>query len=221
MKYLLIAVFICLSSQLHANLPDPVRMFLRDSANIQREQLFQDEYQHKLLDESYQEQAQIAMSYYPELKGAQIEFVRKDIKTTMAARPKMDFIFRKKENRTYRIFIDTDVKGEQGLLLSDVPFNAQVGIIGHELGHVADYEEKTAFGVVLTGIGYLFHPFRKKLERKVDEITIAHGLGYQVEEFSKYVLDESNVCERYKRYKRKIYYKPKQLSTLISGYSIY
>ncbi|MDT8282775.1 MAG: hypothetical protein RQ982_08185, partial [Gammaproteobacteria bacterium] len=41
---------------------------------------------------------------------------------------------------------------EKGLLLSDVPFNAQVGIIGHELAHVIDYEEKTAMGVVFTGI---------------------------------------------------------------------
>ena len=63
--------------------------------------------------------------------------------------------------------------------------------------------------------------YRKKLERKVDEITIAHGLGHQVMEFSSYVLNESNVSEKYKKYKRKIYYKPKQLNTLMSGYSIY
>lgn len=221
MKYLLTLFFCFFLLQSWAIWPDPIQIFYRDSFNIHRAQLHDEDYEHKALEASYQEQAQIAMSYYPELKGIEIEFVRKDIKTTMAARPAMDFIFRKKENRKYKIFIDTSVKNEKGLLLSDVPFNAQVGIIGHELAHVFDYEEKTAMGVVFTGIGYLFHPYRKKLERKVDEITIAHGLGHQVMEFSEYVLNESKVSDKYKKYKRKIYYKPKQLNTLMSGYSIY
>ena len=221
MKYSLIIIFSLFSLHCLAFLPDPVPRFFRDSVNIRRQELFSKEYEHKKLDESYQKQAMIAMSYFPELKGTRIEFVRKDIKTTMASRPALGFLFRKKAKRTYRIFIDNNVKNEKGLLLSDVPFNAQVGIIGHELAHVVDYKEKTAGGIILTGIGYLFHPFRKKLERKVDEITIAHGLGHQVKEFSEYVLKDDRVSEKYKKYKRKIYYKPKQLSTLMSGYSIY
>ena len=221
MKHFLIIIFAFLLTPARANQPDPVRVFFSDSASVYRARLLEDDYQHRQLDESYQEQAMIAMSYYPQLKGVAIEFVRKDIKTTMAARPATGFLFRKKENRTYRIFIDNDVKGEKGLLLSEVPFNAQVGIIGHELGHIVDYEEKSAAGIVLTGVGYLFHPFRKKLERKIDEITVAHGLGYQVAEFSKYVLDDAHVSDKYKKYKQKIYYKPGQLSTLMSGYSIY
>jgi hypothetical protein len=221
MNYLLTLLFCLFLSQSWAILPDPIQIFHSDSFNIHRAQLHDEDYEHQALAASYQEQAQIAMSYYPDLKGIDIEFVRKDIKTTMAARPAMDFIFRKKENRKYKIFIDTSVKNEKGLLLSDVPFNAQVGIIGHELAHVVDYEEKTAMGVVFTGIGYLFHPYRKKLERKVDEIAIVRGLGHQVVGFSSYVLHESNVSEKYKKYKRKIYYKPGQLNSLMSGYSIY
>ncbi|MGQ7870554.1 hypothetical protein [Sunxiuqinia sp. sy24] len=221
MKYLLTLIFSLFLAHSWAFLPDPIPQFFSDSANIRRAELYAESYVHKKLDATYQEQAQIAMSHYPELKGVAIEFVRKDIKTTMASRPSIDFIFRKKENRQYKIYIDTQVKKEQGLLLSDVPYNAQIGVIGHELAHIADYENKTTMGVVLTGLGYLFHPFRRKLEHKVDEITIAHGLGHQVKEFSAYVLNESNVSEKYKKYKRKIYYKPQQLSTLMSGYSIY
>ncbi|WP_159522275.1 hypothetical protein [Sunxiuqinia indica] len=221
MKYVICVVLSLIVFNSEAILPDPVQQFYSDSASIHRAELQTDSYVHKQLDDSYQNQAQIAMSYYPELKGTEIEFVRKDLKTTMASRPTLGSIFKKKGKRKYRIYIDTSVKGEKGLLLSDVPFNAQIGIIGHELGHIVDYKEKTGMGIVLTGLGYLFHPFRKKLEHKVDEITVAHGLGHQVREFSEYVLREPRVSEKYKKYKRKIYYKPKQLSTLMSGYSIY
>lgn len=221
MKYVICVVLSLFVFNSWAILPDPIPMFYRDSVNIHRAQLHLESYEHKQLDDSYQDQAQIAMSYYPELKGTEIEFVRKDLKTTMASRPKLDFIFRKKEKRKYRIYIDNSVKNEKGLLLSDVPFNAQVGVIGHELAHIVDYQEKSAKGIILTGLGYLFHPFRKKLEHKVDKIAIAHGLGHQVCEFSEYVLHEPRVSEKYKKYKRRIYYKPEQLSTLMSGYSIY
>ncbi|MGQ8337709.1 hypothetical protein ACUNWD_14265 [Sunxiuqinia sp. A32] len=211
MRNLLIVGLSLLVLNSWANLPDPVKEFYKNAPQVNG----------RALDASYQQQAQIAMNYYPELSGKKIEFVRKDLKTTMASLPKLDFLFRKKENRRYQIFIDTKVKASKGLLLSEVPFNAQVGIIGHELGHVVDYENKSAVGILLTGVGYLFHPFRKKLERKVDEITVAHGLGYQVHEFSKYVLNDPHVSAKYKKYKRKIYYKPKQLSVLMQGYEIY
>ncbi|WP_299583181.1 hypothetical protein [uncultured Sunxiuqinia sp.] len=221
MKYVLTLIFSLILAHSQALLPHPTSVLTTDSATVRQNKQSAESYQNTKLDASYQEQAQIAISHYPELKGVSIEFVRKNIKTTMASRPTFDFIFRKKKNRRYRIYIDTQVKNGQGLLLSDVPHDAQVGVIGHELAHIVDYENKTTMGVVLTGIGYLFHPLRRKLEHKVDEITIAHGLGHQVKEFSEYVLQDDRVSEKYKKYKRKIYYKPKQLSTLMSGYSIY
>ncbi|WP_372774873.1 hypothetical protein [Mangrovibacterium sp.] len=165
----------------------------------------------------FKEQVSIALSYYPELKGKKLRFKFKNQKTTMSCIPRWDFIFRKKENRTYLIRIDKKLRNGKGILLEDVPFNAQVGVIGHELGHVVDYESKTAFGVIGTGFGYLFPKYRRELEHFVDEISIYHGLGHQLASFSDYVFHQSQASEKYLRYKRKYYFQPEQIQSLMRG----
>ena len=219
MRHVFFILLYFISFHVSANLPDPVKEFLRDSIPYFTERMVIHEH-HELVD-LYKNQALIALSYYPELADVKIQFREKNLKTTMAAIPRNDFFLRKKGNRTYRIYIDKKVKENKGLQLKDVPLNAQIGVIAHELGHVVDYESKSAVGIILTGLGYLLPPFRKKLERKVDEITIAHGLGHQVKEFSDYVLYQAEVSDKYMKYKRKYYYKPVQLTQLMMGYPIY
>ncbi|WP_423129350.1 hypothetical protein [Gaoshiqia sp. Z1-71] len=202
-----------------AQAKEPVTEFVRDSLHIYRRQLTHHE-NHRLIPE-YKIQSLIALNYYPDLNGVAIQFKKKNIKTTMAAVPSWDFIFRSKENRTYRIFVNTTVKKGKGVLPEEVPLNAQIGLIGHELGHLVDFENKTAAGILLTGAAYLLPPFRKKLERKVDEITVARGLGHQLKDFSDFVLNESDASGKYKKYKQRYYYKPVQLTRVMSGYSFY
>ncbi len=219
MRLILSCLISFLSLSLFANQPDPVKEFRQSSLHSYWQNLEKHE-NHKLIA-PYKIQALIALSYYPELEDVQIEFKKKNIKTTMSSIPKNDFFLRKKKNRIYHINVDTTTHNNKGLLLEDVPLNAQIGVIAHELGHVVDYESKSAVGILLTGLSYLIPPFRKKLEQKVDEITIAHGLGYQVKEFSDYVLNQADVNEKYREYKRKYYYKPTQLTQLILAYPIY
>ena len=216
----LFGIFFCIISLLFsAQAKEPVREFVRDSLHAYRKQLTHRE-NHRLISE-YKIQSLIALSYYPDLDGVDIHFKKKNLKTTMAAVPRWDFIFKSKENRSYRIFVNTTVKKGKGVLPDQVPLNAQIGLIGHELGHVVDFESKTGAGILLTGVAYLLPPFRKKLERKVDEITVARGLGHQLKDFSDFVLNESDASEKYKKYKQRYYYKPVQLTRVMSGYSFY
>ena len=219
MRSLFIIIFLLIAFNLQANFPDPVKVFVRDSLDLRLLESFERNGQE--LINSYRIQTLVALSYYPELSDVTIHFRQKNLRTTMASIPRWTFIFRKKKNRTYHIYIDTMVKGEKGLLLKDVPFNAQIGVIGHELAHVADYEDRTTVGLVLLGMGYLFPPFHKKLERKVDQIAIAHGLGYQVRDFSDFVFHQAQISGKYQKFKYKYYFDPEQLKELMSGYSIY
>lgn len=164
---------------------------------------------------TYRKAARIALSYYPELKNTRIIFREKNIKTTMATRPRMDFLFHHKGKRVYCIFFDTKVKNEDGLLPSEVPFNALIGLIGHELAHVIDYEHKSAIGIVSTGIRYMGHHYREKLENATDRETISRGLGWQLYDWSEFVLEAPDVSEKYREYKEKYYYDPAQLKRII------
>jgi len=159
--------------------------------------------------------ALMALSHYPELKNIRIVFIEKSIKTTAACRPKWTSLFKRKENRVYHIYINNNPGKIKGAMFNEIPSNAQIGLIGHELGHIVDYSHRGILGIISIGFNYLFIQSRARMERRVDTITIAHHLGWQLYEFDDFVMNCSTVSNAYKDYKRKVYYKPEQLLQLM------
>lgn len=160
-----------------------------------------------------------AFSYMPELENAKIRFKEAKIKTTLNARPTVgSLLFRKRENRSYVIRINTQSK-DSLVLLEDVPFNAQIGLFGHELKHFCDYRSKS-FGQVL---GRLFSYAGKKgktrFEKEIDSLTIACGLGWQLYEWSTFVLEKSKASAKYKAYKREVYLEPEEILLIMERMS--
>lgn len=123
-------------------------------------------YPHKVIPENIRAQAIKALSFYPELKEVPITFKFKDNikKSTMQAQPKFSGILRRRNNRGYYILISRTFKIEdKSFNTLDVPDNILVGWFGHELGHVVDYNNRTALGMIIFGIRYLYSQniFRK------------------------------------------------------------
>lgn len=202
-------------------LPDPVKEFFYEQELEKQAQYFEELSLNKLFEERFLVPTLTALNYYPELSETSIQIIEKNIKTTMLCRPKTNFIFKQKDKRDYLIAIDNKLINNKGVLLDSIPFNSQIGVIGHELGHIIDYSGKTNMGVIFTGIGYLFPNYRRRLEEKIDRIGVEHGLGYQIQDFSDFVLNRSNASEKYLKYKLKYYFTPAQIMNVISQYSIY
>lgn len=163
----------------------------------------------------------IARLYYPQLDKTNIQLVSGRLKTTLAARPKWTFLFRTQDKRCYQIIINRDVSHVEGVVFHDLPFNAQVGVLGHELGHIFDYSQMSRFQIVKMGISYLFYDSRCEIEHRTDEIAIKHGLGWQLLDFSDFVLNRSTASPKYKAYKREIYYAPDDIMLLIEAHPAY
>jgi hypothetical protein len=142
----------------------------------------------------------LALSRYPGLIHKRVEVVYKKINTTMASRPHMNFIFRKKGTRVYRIYINAGNSRRKSILYQNFSKNAQVGILGHELAHVADYVDKTNLGIVLYGLRLSSSKFTKKLEKSTDIEAIDRGFGWQVYDFSSSVLKNKKVSKEYKAF---------------------
>lgn len=179
-----------------------------DSIEILREKYGK----QKIYPESYESQFLLALKHYPELKDVTIMLKFSKEKTTMACRPNIRSLFRKK--RIYHVYIN-DKSPFKGILLEDVPFNAQIGVIGHELAHIVDYENKNLFQIIGTGIGYLFGGYKKRLEHRIDLMTIDHGLGWQLHDWAKFAMYDSKATPKYKLYKKKIYMGPEKILTLM------
>ena len=71
---------------------------------------------------------------------------------TMQARPDIWHLLIGR--RRYLILIN-DRPTNNGITLADIPFNGQLGIIAHEMCHILDYQHKSLWGIIKTGLMYL------------------------------------------------------------------
>lgn len=218
MKHFLLIFFIILSSS-DSYTQNKIKVLNYNANNIQQyiDSIF---FKNKILDSNYKHQINIALSHYPSLIKTKIVFKEKKIKTSMAAMPKLSNIFKKRKNRTYYIFINSKSKYGDDLLLKNLPINAQIGVIGHEIAHIYDFHNKNNFTLILNSVGYLFTGFKKKIEAKTDSITIIHGLGHQLYEFDSLIFNNKNISEKYLKMKNKIYLKPSEIKSIMlrNGY---
>jgi len=165
-------------------------------------------------------QSLIALSYYPELKDVPITFLYNDIKTTMEVRPEF-YSALKNHNRKYIIFIDNNTHNNEGVLLHDVSFNAQIGVIGHELAHIMDFEKRTVKSLMLLAIDYVTMKNHARYERSIDAYTIKRGLGWQELEFADFMQNKSNASEKYKRFKQINYLSSSEIADEIAKMKMY
>jgi hypothetical protein len=154
--------------------------------------------------------ALVALSHYPELKNVRIEFIFRNIKATMETRPKINLkAFTK--HRTYQIFLNLNKGKTKALDIDSLSESIKIGWIAHELGHVVDYESRTALSLFFMGAYYVSVPsFKRNIEQSVDIISIRHGFGREHCEGVEYLLYNSNATEKYKK-KHLKYYLPMEV----------
>ena len=137
----------------------------------------------------YQLQILLALSHFPELKDVKIAFVEKKVFAPLSALPSIRSMLNPFGKRTYRVIISTKSAEEmERILLKNLPINAQVGVIGHELAHIADYHRKSFTELLAVSINYGVNPaYHAWFEKNTDFRTIEHGLGWELYSYSKYV----------------------------------
>jgi len=159
---------------------------------------------NKSLSEKYRDEIIVALSFFPELKDTRIQFKRKRffIRASMTSSPSFFSVFRKKEKRKYVISINNRKGLFKGVRLDSVSFAGRVGVLGHELCHVVDYESQDFFELIKFGVLYsLSSKEMKRVEHETDLLTLKHGLGCELWHFKKYIF--SNI-KRSNKYRKKI-----------------
>lgn len=168
--------------------------------------------QHKQIPPSIQKNVLTALAFYPELKNTAISFIfKKSIKTSvMQAQPVFTSLLGRRKNRRYRINISEHFKlihSEMPIL--EIPDTVMIGWIGHELGHILDYEGKSNAGMVSFGYQYYFHSsFVKHAEMMADSLAVEHGLGHYIVATKRFILDNAELPQAYKDKIRRLYLSP-------------
>ena len=76
-----------------------------------------------------------------------------------------------------------------------MPFNAQVGVLGHELGHTADFIDRGLMKMIRVIAGNLSWRYMDNFEFETDRRAIAHGLGFQILAWSEHASKSLRVNE--------------------------
>lgn len=178
---------------------------------------------NKLIPDLLREEILLALSYYPELLPTRIEFVILDPsikKSIMLAQPLVPTLFKPRAERGYVIKISRYFKGDlQPLPIETIPQNILIGWVGHELGHIMDYLDRSAWSMIRYGVGYLFsRRYLMQAERAADLHAISHGLGEKIVATKNFILDHAHLPERYKEKIRQLYLSPEETVLLVEEY---
>ncbi|HLP13764.1 MAG TPA: M48 family metalloprotease [Flavobacteriales bacterium] len=146
-------------------------------------------FKNKIIPEKYREAILTALSHYPELKDARIEFrLTTDLKEAYATAPTFASIFQKPENRLYRInILEQASPPMEGALLKNCTLQCQVAVIAHELAHVKQFHERSRLELFSLLVSYMGKKSKKLIERNADILAIEHGFGSNLYAHANYI----------------------------------
>ncbi|MCR9226183.1 MAG: hypothetical protein NXH90_02015 [Flavobacteriaceae bacterium] len=171
------------------------------------------------IPESIEQEARIALGYFPELEDIPIEFkFKKNIKkSVMQAQPTWSGLLKPKSSRSYVILISEKFKisGEEFKTV-DVPKDVLIGWLGHELGHVMDYQQRGNLNLIGFGIRYvLLKEFVKKAERAADSFAVSRGMSEYILKTKRFILDNSEIDQTYKMRIKQYYLSPDEIMEMV------
>lgn len=172
--------------------------------------------QNKRIPRVIEKNVLTALSFYPALKNTPIHFVfKRSIKSSvMQAQPVFSTLLARRKYRAYRINISALFRlTHTAIPIHHLPDAIMIGWIGHELGHIMDYESRSNVGMVGFGLGYVLSPaYVKSVERIADEYAVSHGLGSYLIETKRFILDHAELPQAYKDKIARLYVSPEAIT---------
>jgi hypothetical protein len=157
-----------------------------------------------------------ALSFYPELQDAVIHFVFKQRinSSVMQAQPVFGSLLRSRTSRAYRINISAMFRlTHTAVPIHQLPDEIMIGWIGHELGHIMDYEHRSNLGLVGFGLGYITSPaYVRKAEQRADWYAVQRGLGSYLIATKRFILDHAELPQAYKDKIARLYVSPEVIT---------
>ncbi len=160
-----------------------------------------------------------ALAYYPQLDNTRIEFkFKKNIKkSTMQARPTFGSFFRIRKNTKYVILISETFKiSDKEFMTRHIPSDIFIGWIGHELGHIMDYQNRSKLNLIWFGIKYLLSDNHiVEAERAADSFAVAFGMEDYILKTKDFILNHAEITQSYKDRIQKYYLSPEEIMELV------
>ena len=176
---------------------------------------------NKNIPEAYSLQCLIALSAFPELKDTAIDFKLTSEGYPMQSSIYLSTLIGAREDRAYKILLnDSGGSFLDPILLKNLPFDAQVAILAHEIGHTVYYDQFSAIKFLSWGVKYLLFPsYRKSHETSTDRLVIYRGFGYQLLDYARFIRYAESTNDLYqeaKYFMNKYYLTPYEIQDYIN-----
>ncbi|MCE3228672.1 MAG: Uncharacterized protein K0S32_3223 [Bacteroidetes bacterium] len=134
---------------------------------------------NKVIPSQYELPVLMALAAYPELRDVHVEFLPvSKLSVPYATVPEKSSLFKSPDKRKYIVQLLEEAKEpEFSALFKNLPLDAQIAVIGHELVHVLQYHRCNVPQLLKFMFLYTFPKFKKEIERSADIEAIRHGLG--------------------------------------------
>lgn len=173
-----------------------------------------------IIPQKIHDEIQTALEYYPELRETPIEFRFKPNikKSTMQARPTFGSFFRTKKNRKYVVLISETFKiSDKKFLTTHIPSDILIGWIGHELGHIVDYQDRSKSNLIWFGIKYVLSDNHiVEAERAADTYAVSHGMEEYILKTKDFILNNAEITQTYKLRIQKYYLSPEEIMDIVN-----
>ncbi len=136
----------------------------------------------------------------------------------MLAQPTLRSLFGSRKKRKYVVLISKRFKisGRQ-FLTKDVSEGILIGWLGHELGHIMDYKDRSSLDLLWFGLKYLFYGSHiREAERAADTFAVASGMGNYILDTKKFILDHADIPKKYKDRIRRYYLSPEEIMDMVA-----
>ena len=175
---------------------------------------------NKEIPDEIREVTLLALSHYPELMDVNIDFQfqNKIRGSVMQAQPKIgSLLFNNKDNRAYRIKISRHLELlDEMVPIEELPHKVLLGWIGHELGHIKDYLDRSMVNMMAFGVKYVLSDrFVTQAEIAADSHSVSNGLGKAIVATKEFVLNHDRLPEAYKDKIRALYMSPGEIISLV------
>ncbi|WP_019038618.1 hypothetical protein [Psychroflexus tropicus] len=175
--------------------------------------------ENHIYPDSIKNEINAALEFFPQLNGVKITFkFKSDIKkSTMQAQPDFKSLLSPRSKRKYYIFISEKFKisGKEFKTIN-VPKDVMIGWIGHELGHILDYENRGTFNLIWFGIRYLYvENHIVEAERAADTFAVNQGMEDYILKTKNFILNHADIDKDYKKRIQRYYLSPEEIMEIV------
>ncbi|MCP9768026.1 hypothetical protein EGI22_08880 [Lacihabitans sp. LS3-19] len=174
------------------------------------------------IDTSYTRYVNLIKPYFGEIPFKNIKIIKRKQIIPFTSTPSFLNIFRKKSNWKYTIAVSSETIPRLAPILFDsLSLNGRIGVLAHELSHVADFQSHSRWYMVKVFFQHLSSKKMDTFEYNTDLICIQHGLGYQLLAWSRDTQKQMAKGSMKIDFKNERYMYPETIEKYISEITIY